>query len=49
PLPNLRRAQPIVPAYCAELGVDYLECGLVASWGQALRHLHEVGEPLRAR
>ncbi|MBB2911734.1 fatty acid desaturase [Streptosporangium becharense] len=49
PMPNLRRAQPIVRAYCEELGVAYLESGLVDSYAQALRHLHEVGAPLRAR
>ncbi|GAA0946893.1 acyl-CoA desaturase [Nonomuraea longicatena] len=47
PAPNLRRAQPIVQAYCAEVGVDYLETGLIDSYGQALRHLHAVGAPLR--
>ncbi|WP_327089160.1 acyl-CoA desaturase [Nonomuraea sp. NBC_01738] len=47
PAPNLRRAQPIVQRYCAELGVSYLETGLIDSYGQALSHLHEVGAPLR--
>ncbi|MDR8411878.1 acyl-CoA desaturase [Nonomuraea sp. 3-1Str] len=47
PSANLRRAQPIVRDYCRSLGVEYAECGLFASWGQALRHLHEVGRPLR--
>ncbi|WP_157249201.1 fatty acid desaturase family protein [Nonomuraea typhae] len=47
PAPNLRRAQPIVEQYCAELRVDYLATGLVDSYGQALRHLHEVGAALR--
>ncbi|GAA2400627.1 fatty acid desaturase family protein [Nonomuraea africana] len=47
PTPNLRKAKPIVMAHCAELGVAYLESGLVSSYGQALRHLHEVGRPLR--
>ncbi|MGW0809341.1 fatty acid desaturase family protein [Nonomuraea sp. NPDC002799] len=47
PSANLRRAQPIVREYCREIGVDYVECGLFASWGQALRHLHEAGRPLR--
>ncbi|MEV8632465.1 acyl-CoA desaturase [Streptosporangium sp. NPDC051023] len=49
PTPNLRHAQPIVRQYCAELGISYLECGLIASYGQALRHLHEVGAPLREK
>ncbi|WP_308164748.1 fatty acid desaturase family protein [Nonomuraea sediminis] len=47
PAPNLRHAQPIVRAYCEQEGIDYAECGLLSSYGQALRHLHEVGAPLR--
>ncbi|SDI41977.1 fatty acid desaturase family protein [Nonomuraea jiangxiensis] len=47
PSANLRRARPIVRAYCSSLGVEYAECGLIESWGVALRHLHEVGRPLR--
>jgi fatty acid desaturase len=49
PSPHLRRAQPIVRRYCAELGVPYTETGLLDSYAQALRHLHRVGAPLRAR
>jgi fatty acid desaturase len=49
PSPHLRRAQVIVRDYCAELGVDYHETGLIASWREALRHLHEVGVPLREK
>ncbi|GGX72198.1 fatty acid desaturase family protein [Streptomyces anandii] len=49
PRPHLRRAQPLVRAHCRELGIPYAETGLVASYRQALRHLHEVGEPLRTR
>jgi fatty acid desaturase len=47
PSPNLRKAQPIVQAYCAEIGVSYEQTGLIESYRQALRHLHEVGAPLR--
>ncbi|WP_249998306.1 acyl-CoA desaturase [Actinoplanes sp. M2I2] len=47
PTPNLAVAQPIVRAYCAEIGVSYEVTGLVESYRQALRHLHEVGAPLR--
>ncbi|MGP3917830.1 fatty acid desaturase family protein [Nonomuraea sp. 10N515B] len=47
PTANLRKARPIVRDYCRSIGVDYAECGLFASWGQAMRHLHEVGRPLR--
>jgi len=49
PTPNLRKAQPLVREHCESLGVAYVECGLLASWGQAMRHLHEVGAALRAR
>ena len=48
PRPHLRLAQPRVRAHCLGLGVPYAETGLVDSYRQALRHLHEVGEPLRA-
>jgi fatty acid desaturase len=47
PSPNLRKAQPIVQQYCAEIGVPYEQTGLIESYRQALRYLHEVGEPLR--
>jgi fatty acid desaturase len=47
PRANLRRAQPIVAAYCAERGIPYAQTGLVESYRQALAHLHEVGRPLR--
>jgi len=48
PTPNLRKAQPIVEAYCAEAGVPYVATSLIESYRQALRYLHEVGAPLRA-
>ena len=47
PTPNLRKAQPIVRQYCAEIGVPYEETSLIESYRQALRHLHEVGAPSR--
>ncbi|WDZ85787.1 fatty acid desaturase family protein [Micromonospora cathayae] len=47
PRPNLRLAQPLVQAHCRDLGIPYTETGLVDSYRQALRHMHEVGEPLR--
>jgi fatty acid desaturase len=43
PRPSLRRAQPLVRAYCHERGIRYVECGLVASYRQALGHLDAVG------
>ncbi|MFC6014729.1 fatty acid desaturase family protein [Plantactinospora solaniradicis] len=48
PRVNLRKAQPIVRAYCAEQGIPYEETSLFDSYRQALRHLHFVGAPLRA-
>jgi fatty acid desaturase len=47
PRPNLRRAQTLVRAFCAQHGVPYHETGLLHSYVQVLRHLHEVGGPLR--
>jgi fatty acid desaturase len=47
PTPNLRRAQPMVEAYCAELGVAHEITGLRDSYVQAFRHLHDVGAELR--
>ncbi|WP_020671789.1 fatty acid desaturase family protein [Amycolatopsis nigrescens] len=47
PTPHLPRAQRIIREYCAEIDVPYYETGLIDSYRQALRHLHEVGEPIR--
>ena len=48
PRPNLRRAQPIVADFCAEIGVPYCETSLLESYAQALGHLDEVGRQVRA-
>jgi fatty acid desaturase len=48
PRPHLRLAQPLVRSCCRDLGISYAQTGLVDSYRQALRHLYEVGEPLRA-
>ncbi|MFJ4926556.1 fatty acid desaturase family protein [Streptomyces sp. NPDC088736] len=47
PSPNLRKARVLVRRHCEELGVDYLETGLIASYRQALSSLHRAGAPLR--
>lgn len=47
PSPNLRRARPIVRRHCEELGVAYLETGLLTSYRQALAGLHRAGTPIR--
>jgi fatty acid desaturase len=43
PRPSLKRVQPLVREFCAELGVPYVECSVVGSYGQAIGHLHNVG------
>ncbi|MFE2597467.1 fatty acid desaturase family protein [Streptomyces sp. NPDC059396] len=48
PRPHLRLAQPLVRAHCRALGVPYTETGLIESYRQALGHMRDVGEPLRA-
>jgi fatty acid desaturase len=47
PRPNLRRAQPLVRAFCREHDIPYTEASLFGSYAEALRHLHAVGAPLR--
>jgi hypothetical protein len=47
PSPNLRRARTIVRRYCEDLGVDYVETGLITSYRLALTSLHQAGAPLR--
>jgi fatty acid desaturase len=47
PRPNLRRAQPLVQAFCQDHNLPYTEASLFGSYAQAIRHLHTVGAPLR--
>lgn len=47
PRPNLRRAQALVAAYCADQGVPYARTSLLGSYGQVLRHLDAVGRLTR--
>jgi fatty acid desaturase len=47
PRPNLRRAQPLIQAFCQDLDLPYAEASLFGSYAQAVRHLHAVGAPLR--
>jgi fatty acid desaturase len=46
PRPNLRRAQALVAAFCAERDVPYTQTSLPASYGQVLGHLAAVGREL---
>ncbi|GAA1920705.1 acyl-CoA desaturase [Nocardioides lentus] len=43
PSGSLRRARPMVRAYCAEHGVPYTEAGLRESYGIVVAHLNRVG------
>ena len=47
PRPNLRRAQPLVAAFCADHGLPYAQATLPGSYAQALRHLNAVGKAAR--
>jgi fatty acid desaturase len=47
PRPNLRRAQPLIRAFCQQHGLPYTEASLLGSYAEAIRHLHTVGAPLR--
>jgi fatty acid desaturase len=47
PRPSLRRAQPLVAAFCAERGVPYCQASLAGSYAQALGHLNRVGRLTR--
>jgi fatty acid desaturase len=47
PRPNLRRAQPLVRAFCRQHEIPYCDTSLLRSYAQALRHLHDVGRGLR--
>ena len=43
PRPNLRRAQAVVAAFCADQDVPYARTSLLGSYAQALGHLAAVG------
>src|SRR5579875_3245315 len=43
PSANLRRARPIVRAYCADLRLPYTEQGFFSAWRLVLRYIHRVG------
>ena len=43
PSPTLRRAQPLVRAFCVGHDLPYLESSLTCSYTQVLRYLHDVG------
>ncbi len=48
PRVNLKRARPLVRAYCAERDIAYRECSALDSYREALRHLGSVGAAAQA-
>jgi fatty acid desaturase len=49
PRANLRAAQRLVRKHCAEREIAYTETSLFGSYVIVLRHLHNLGAPLRMR
>lgn len=47
PRPNLRRAHPLIRTFCQERNLPFVETGLIESYRQVLRHLRDVGRPVR--
>jgi fatty acid desaturase len=47
PRPNLRRVQPIVREYCAQLGVPYTEVGFFTSYRIVISYLNDVENQAR--
>lgn len=43
PRPHLRRAAPIIAAYCRRHGVPYTQTGLFASYAIVIRYINRVG------
>ena len=43
PRANLRRAQPLVRAFCHDRGITYTETSLVGSYARVIAYLNEVG------
>jgi fatty acid desaturase len=47
PRPSLRRAQPLIAAFCAEHDLPYCQASLLGSYAQALQHLNRIGKLTR--
>lgn len=43
PRPHLRRAAPLIAAYCREHDIAYTQTGLFASYGIVIRYINSVG------
>jgi fatty acid desaturase len=49
PRPSLRRAQPLIAAFCAEHDLPYCQATLFGSYAQALQHLNTIGKLTRPK
>jgi fatty acid desaturase len=47
PRPNLRRAHPLIRKFCDQHRIPFTETRLITSYRLVLRHLREVGRPVR--
>jgi len=47
PRPSLRRAQPLIAAFCIDHDLTYTETSLFSSYAQALSYLNQVGKATR--
>ncbi len=43
--PNLRKARPIVQAFCTQRAIEYQEVPIHRAWAAVVRHLNQVGIP----
>lgn len=44
---NVRKAEPIVKAFCRERSISYHETGLFEAYSEIVMHLHDASAPLR--
>jgi fatty acid desaturase len=44
---NVRKAEPIVKAFCLERSIPYHETGVFAAYREIVEHLHDASAPLR--
>ncbi len=46
---NVRKAEPVVRAFCRERSIEYYETGLFQAYREIVLHLHDASAPLRQR
>jgi hypothetical protein len=43
----VRKAEPIVRAFCLERSISYYETGVIEAYREIVQHLHDASAPLR--